>query len=64
MKNLKQIVEEAVKELIMDGKIEIQDENGEKIEDLSVGIQEDADDIEDEYNYDDEEDDSDEETDH
>ena len=61
MKNLKQIVEEAVKELIMDGKIEIQDENGEKIEDLSVGIQEDADDIEDEYNYDDEEDDSDEE---
>jgi len=48
----------------MDGKIEIQDENGEKIEDLSVGIQEDADDIEDEYNYDDEEDDSDEETDH
>ena len=39
-KSIKDIVEQAIIDLIQDGKIEIQDENGDKIDDLSLGINE------------------------
>jgi|TARA_A100001015_G_scaffold284056_1_gene350024 ethanolamine ammonia-lyase small subunit len=39
-KELKEIVEEIIKDMIQDGKIEVQDDNGEKIEDLSIGVAE------------------------
>lgn len=39
-KELKEIVEEVIKDMIQDGKIEVQDDNGEKIEDLSIGVAE------------------------
>lgn len=56
-KSIKDIVEQAIIDLIQDGKIEIQDENGDKIDDLSLGINEsDDEDLEDDM-----EDDSDEE---
>tara|TARA_E500000318_G_scaffold62897_1_gene58224 strand:- start:67 stop:255 length:189 start_codon:yes stop_codon:yes gene_type:complete len=56
-KELKEMIEEILKDLIQDGKVEIQDSNGEKIDDLSVGFAEDQDedqDIDDE-DFDDEE---------
>lgn len=56
-KSIKDIVEQAIIDLIQDGKIEIQDENGDKIDDLSLGINESTD----EDFEDDMEDDSDEE---
>jgi len=56
-KSIKDIVEQAIIDLIQDGKIEIQDENGDKIDDLSLGINE----SDDEDFEDDMEDDSDEE---
>jgi len=55
-KSIKDIVEQAVIDLIQDGKIEIQDENGDKIDDLSLGINE-----SDDEDFEDEEDDADEE---
>ena len=57
-KSIKEIVEQAIIDLVQDGKIEIQDENGLKIDDLSLGINESDDEDED---LEDEEDDSDEE---
>ena len=57
-KELKDIIEEVIKDLIQDGKIEIQDTNGDKIEDLSVGYAE-----SDEEDFDDEDFDNDEEDD-
>ena len=56
-KELKDIIEEVIKDLIQDGKIEIQDTNGDKIEDLSVGYAE-SDDYDDEDFDNDEEDDN------
>jgi hypothetical protein len=56
-KSIKEIVEQAIIDLVQDGKIEIQDENGDKIDDLSLGINE----SDDEDFEDDMEDDSDEE---
>ena len=57
-KSIKEIVEQAIIDLVQDEKIEIQDENGLKIDDLSLGINESDDEDED---LEDEEDDSDEE---
>lgn len=57
-KSIKEIVEQAIIDLVQDGKIEIQDENGLKIDDLSLGINESDEEDED---LEDEEDDSDEE---
>jgi|TARA_E500000318_G_scaffold102126_1_gene106198 hypothetical protein len=58
-KELKDIIEEVIKDLIQDGKIEIQDTNGDKIEDLSVGYAEsDDEDFDDEDFDNDEEDDN------
>ena len=56
-KSIKEIVEQAIIDLVQDEKIEIQDENGNKIDDLSLGINE----SDDEDFEDDMEDDSDEE---
>ena len=58
-KELKDIIEEVIKDLIQDGKIEIQDTNGDKIEELSVGYAEsDDEDFDDEDFDNDEEDDN------
>ena len=58
-KELKDIIEEVIKDLIQDGKLEIQDTNGDKIEDLSVGYAEsDDEDFDDEDFDNDEEDDN------
>jgi len=58
-KELKDIIEEVIKDLIQDGKIEIQDTNGDKIEDLSVGYaKSDDEDFDDEDFDNDEEDDN------
>lgn len=64
-KSIKDLVEQAIMDLIQDGKIEIQDDEGNKIDDLSLGLSEnDDEDFDDEDEDDDrEEDDSDEETD-
>ena len=56
-KTIKEIVEKSIIDLIQDGKIEIQDEDGFKIDDLSLGINEsDEEDFEDEDEEDDSED--------
>jgi len=56
-KELKDIIEEVIKDLIQDGKIEIQDTNGDKIEDLSVGYAESDDEDFDNEDFDNEEED-------
>ena len=56
-KELREIVEEILKEMIQDGKIEIQDINGEKIDDLSVGFTEDHDEYDDDEDFDNEDED-------
>lgn len=56
-KELKDIIEEVIKDLIQDGKIEIQDTNGDKIEDLSVGYAESDDEDFDDEDFDNEEED-------
>ncbi len=56
-KTIKEIVEKSIIDLIQEGKIEIQDEDGFKIDDLSLGINEsDEEDFEDEDEEDDSED--------
>tara|TARA_E500000318_G_scaffold91469_1_gene89689 strand:- start:713 stop:913 length:201 start_codon:yes stop_codon:yes gene_type:complete len=61
-KTIKEIVEKSIIDLIQEGKIEIQDEDGFKIDDLSLGINEsDEEDFEDE-DEDEEDDSEDEET--
>jgi len=56
-KTIKEIVEKSIIDLIQEGKIEIQDEDGFKIDDLSLGINEsDEDEDEDEDEEDDSED--------
>jgi hypothetical protein len=37
-KSIKEIVEESLKDLIDDGKIVVKDENGDPIEDLTIGF--------------------------
>lgn len=69
MTSIKKAVEDAIMELIDEGKLVIKGPDGEEMEDLSIETKfvDEDDDIEDSYNYDDEddeeEDDSDEETD-
>ena len=57
-KTIEDLVKEAIENLIVDGKIIIEDNEGNQIEDLSINIKNDEEDIDDEESEEDEEDSS------
>ena len=57
-KTIEDLVKEAIENLIVDGKIVIEDNEGNQIEDLSINIKNDEEDIDDEDSEENEEDSS------
>lgn len=53
-KSLKELVEKAIEEIIVDGKLVVEDDEGNRIEDLSINIKNDEDDFDDEDEQEDE----------
>ena len=59
-KSLKELVEKAIEDIIVDGRLVVEDDEGNLIEDLSINIKNDEEDFDDEDSEENEEDSSDE----
>jgi hypothetical protein len=58
-KSLKELVEKAIEDIIVDGRLVVEDDEGNLIEDLSINIKNDEEDFDDEDSEENEEDSSD-----
>ncbi len=58
-KSLKELVEKAIEDIIVDGRLVVEDDEGNIIEDLSINIKNDEEDFDDEDSEENEEDSSD-----